>query len=83
MKTPVPEVASADPCAGLIALDHGTGDDLLFDFRRGGGGPPASASNDRGDPAFAQFDAKQFAQSLDDPLVTQMLLMFQEDRGPK
>src|SRR5262245_55374585 len=78
-ENPVPEVTPADPGAGLIALDHGACDDLLFDLRRSDGGPFTGASDDRGDPAFAQFEAAQFAQRLDDPLVTQMLLMVQEN----
>ena len=81
-ENPVPEVAPGDPSAGLIALDHGTCDDLLFDLRRGDGGLNACASDDRGDSAFAQFEAEQLEQRLDDPLIIQMLLMFQEDHRP-
>src|SRR5262249_34542602 len=49
-KNPMPEVASADASAGLIALDHGACNNLLFDLRRGDSGLGAGASDDRGDP---------------------------------
>src|SRR6266508_1145953 len=78
-KNPVPEVASADSGAGLITLDDEASDDLLFNLRRSDGGPFTGASDDRGDSAFAQFEAEQLAQRLDDPLIAQMLLLFQKD----
>jgi len=62
-----------------MALDHGACDDLLFDLGRGDSGPFPSASENRGDPAFTQFKAEHLTQRLDDPLVTQMLLMFEQD----
>src|SRR5262249_16152139 len=46
---------------------------------RGDGGPFASASENRGDSALAQFESEQLAQCLNDPFVTQMLLVFQKD----
>ena len=58
---------------------HRAGDDLLFGLCRDDRGTGTGASDDRSDPAFAQFDAEHLAQRPDDPLVTQMLLMFQED----
>ena len=52
---------------------------MLFDIFSGDRCLDVGASDDRGDSAFAQFDAEQFMQRLDDPLVTQMLLMLEED----
>jgi hypothetical protein len=70
---PLPPVTPLDAGAGLIAIDHPVGDDLLIVLFGGGPGALACAAENGGNPSFAQLDPIQIAQRGDNPHIAQML----------